>query len=126
MGFELGEDVLDPVDGEQDQRDGFAGHRHAVAEFAHQGFGRVRQRLETRQAEETAGALDGVDEAEDVAENFGVVRLLLETHELDVDHVEALVGFDQEFLEQVVHANSLRSGNAGHLTGSARASSVWL
>ncbi len=59
--------------------------------------------FEARQAEETAGALDGVDEAEDVAENFGVVGLLLETHELDVDHVEALVGLDQEFLEQVVH-----------------------
>jgi hypothetical protein len=25
------------------------------------------------------------------------------TNELDVDHVEALVGFDQEFLQQVVH-----------------------
>ena len=124
--FKLGENFLDPVDGEQHQRDGLAGHRHAVAEFAHQGFGGVRQRLQARQAEEAAGALDGVDEAEDVAENFGVVRLLLETHELDVDHVEALVGLDQEFLEQVVHRSSLRSGNAGRLTSSARAGAVWL
>ena len=63
----------------------------------------MRQRLEARQAEEAAGALDGVDEAENVGENFGVVGLLLETHELDVDHVEALVGLGQKFLEQVVH-----------------------
>ena len=111
--LELGENVLDAIDGEQDQRDRFAGHRHAVAEFAHQGFGGVRQRLEARQAEEAAGALDGVDEAEDVAENLGVVGLLLETHELDVDHVEALVGLDQEFPQQIVHCSSLRSGERG-------------
>ena len=34
---------------------------------------------------------------------FGVVRLLLETHELDVDDVEALVRLGQEFAQQVVH-----------------------
>ena len=66
-------------------------------------FGGVRQRFQARQTEESAGALDGVDEAENVVENLGVVRLLLETHELDVDHVEALVGLGQEFPEQVVH-----------------------
>ena len=111
--FKLGENVLDAVDGEQDERDGLAGDRHAVAEFAHQGFGRVRQRFQARQAEESAGALDGVDQPEDVAENFGVVGLLLETHELDVDHVEAFVGFDQELSQQVVHAAALARGNAG-------------
>ena len=103
MGFKLGEDLLDPVDGEQHQRHGLTGDRRAVAEFAHQAFRGMGQRLETRQAEKTAGAFDGMDEAEHVAENLGVVGLLLETNQLDVDHVEALVGFDQEFLEQVVH-----------------------
>ena len=34
---------------------------------------------------------------------FGVVRLLLEAHELDVDHVEALVRLGQELAQQVVH-----------------------
>ena len=108
--FELAEHVLDAVDGEQDQRDGLAGDRHAVAELAHQGFGGVRQRFQPRQAEEAAGALDGVDEAEDVVENLGVVRLLLETHELDVDHVEAFVRLGQELPQQVVHRSSLCSG----------------
>ncbi len=75
----------------------------AVAELAHQRFGGVRQRFEPRQAEEAAGALDGVDEAEDVVENLGVVRLLLEAHELDVDDVEAFVRLGQEFPQQVVH-----------------------
>ena len=104
--FKLGEDLLDPVDGEQHQRDGLAGDRRTVAEFAHQVFRRMGQRLKTRQTEKTAGALDGVDEAKHVAENLGIVGLLLETNELDVDHVEALVGFDQEFLEQVVHRST--------------------
>ena len=42
----------------------------AVAEFAHQGFGGVRQRLQPRQTEEAAGAFDGVDQTEDVAEDL--------------------------------------------------------
>jgi hypothetical protein len=74
----------------------------------------VRQRLEARQSEKAAGALDGVDEPEDIAENLGVVRVLLETHELDVDHVEALVGLDQEFLEKIIHCSSLCSGAPTH------------
>ena len=70
--------------------------------------------FEARQAEKAAGALDGVDEPENVAENLGVVGILLETHELDVDHVEALVGLDQEFLEKIIHCNSLCSGAPTH------------
>ncbi len=54
---------------------------------------------------------------------FGVVRLLLEAHELDVDDVEALVGLGQEFPQQVVHRNSLRPGGRwppGQLLSSKR------
>src|SRR5262249_13657457 len=97
------ENVLDPVDGGQDHRDGLAGHRHALAELAHQRLGGVRQRLEARQAEETAGPLDGMDEAENVVEDLGVIRILLEMHELDGDRVQALAGFGQKFTQQVVH-----------------------
>ena len=103
MGFKLGQDLLDPVDGEQHQRHGLTGDRRTVAEFTHQAFRGMGHRLQTRQTEKTTGAFDGMDEAEHVAENLGVIRLLLKTNELDVDHVEALVGFDQKFLEQVVH-----------------------
>ena len=54
-------------------------------------------------AEEAAGALDGVDEPENVVEDLGVVRVLLETHEFDVDDVETFVGLGHEFPQQVVH-----------------------
>jgi hypothetical protein len=101
--LELVEDLLDAVDGGEDERHGLAGHRHAVAEFAHQGLGRVRKRLESRQAEKSARALDGVDEAEDVVQDLAVVGFLLELHEFDVDRVQALAGFGEEFTQQVVH-----------------------
>ena len=90
---------------DEDQRDRFAGHRHAVAELAHQGLGGMRQRLEARQAEEAAGPLDGVDQAENVVENLRVVGFLLEANQLDVDGIEAFVRLGEEFPEQVVHGN---------------------
>ena len=93
---------------------GLTGDRRTVAEFTHQAFRGMGQRLQTRQTEKTTRAFDGMDEAEHVAENLGVVRLLLKTNELDVDHVEALVGFDQKFLGAGRPSpSSLRSGNAG-------------
>ena len=91
-----GENFLDAVDAGQDQRDRFSGHRHAVAEFAHQRLGGMRQRFKTRQAEEAAGALDGVNQPKDIIENLGVVRILLEPHQLIVDRIQALAGFRQE------------------------------
>src|SRR5581483_1693866 len=87
-------------------------HRHALPELAHQIFGGVSQRLKPWQSEKSAGALDGVDEAKNVVEDVGVVGILLETDQLDVDNVEAFVGLGEEFVQQVVHGNSLRPGNA--------------
>ena len=107
MRFDLVEDDLDAVDRGENERDGLGGDRHAVAELAHQRFGGVRQRFEPGQSEKAAGALDGMDEAKDVAEDFAVVRLLLEAHELGVDPVETLAGLGQELAQQVVHTNAL-------------------
>ena len=71
---------------DSDERDGLGGDRHAVAEFAHQGLGGMGERFEPRQPEKAAGALDGVNQAKNIAEDLAVVRLLLEAHELGVDH----------------------------------------
>ena len=127
LALELFENLLDAVDGGEDERDGFAGRRHAVAELAHQRFGGVRQRFQPRQAEKAAGALDGVDEAENVVEDLGVVGILLETHELDVDDVETLVRLGQEFPQQIVHEKRLRRQALARLplsVGSAASVSV--
>jgi hypothetical protein len=56
----------------------------------------VGERFQPRQAEEAAGALDGVYQAEDVIQNPGVVRVLLEPHQLIIDRVQALAGLGQE------------------------------
>jgi hypothetical protein len=68
----------------------------------------MRKRRESRQAKEAARTLDRVNQAENIAEDLGVVWFLFETHKLDVDHVEAFVSFGQEFAEQIVHGNGLR------------------
>ena len=90
--LEAGQDLLDAIDRGQDQRHGFGLDRHAVAEFAHQRFAGVGQRFQPRQPQEAAGALDGVDQAEDVIQDLRVARVLLEPHQLIVDRVQALVG----------------------------------
>ena len=54
-------------------------------------------------AEKAACALDGVDEPEDVGENFGVVGLALEAHQFDIDDVEALARLGEEFAQKIVH-----------------------
>ena len=77
-GFQAAENFLDAIDARQDQRNGFGPDRHAVAEFAHQRFAGVRQRFQPRQPEETASALDRVDQAEDIIQNLRVARVLLE------------------------------------------------
>lgn len=51
----------------------------------------------------SACCASGMDEPEDVIENLRVVRILLKTHELDVDHVETLVRLGDKFPQQVAH-----------------------
>ncbi len=107
-GFEAGQNLLDAVDRGQDQRHGFGSHRHAVTEFAHQGLAGMRQRLEPRQPEEAASALDGVHQAENVIQDLRVVRVLLELHQLVVDRIQALAALRQELAQQIVHETNLR------------------
>jgi len=111
-GFDLVEDDLDAVDGGENEGDRLGGDRHAVAELAHQRFGCVRQRFEPGQSEKPARALDGVDEAKDVAEDIGVIRLALEAHQLGVDPRETLAGLGQKLAQQVVHAQAPLSPSA--------------
>src|SRR3546814_276425 len=53
-----------------------------------------------------SGPLDRVHQAEDVAEQRLVVRVLLEPHQLDVEFREALVGLGQKFTQQIIHRHS--------------------
>jgi hypothetical protein len=81
----------------------------------------MRQRLQARQAEKAAGALDGVDEPEDVAQDRPVAGLTLEADELHVDNVEMLAGFGQKLAQQIVHLDSNPTPrNANGLRGEFR------
>ena len=113
-GLEPAENFLDAVDAAQDQRHRFGRDRHAVAEFAHQGLAGMRQRFEPRQAQEAAGSLDGVNQAEDVIQNLGVVRILLEPHQLIVDGVQAFAGLRQKLSQQIIH--EIRPSTHGRAT----------
>ena len=101
--LEIAEDLLEPVQRHQDQADGGAAHRHAVAELAHQRLGCMRQRFQARKAEEAARALDRVDEAENVPQDRLVVGVLLEADEFGVHRVEMLCALGQKLTQQVIH-----------------------
>jgi hypothetical protein len=103
MGLEPIEQHLDPVDSRENERDGIAGDRCAIAEIAHQGFGRMGEGFEPRQAEEPAGPFDGVDETKYIVENLGIVRVVLETNELDAHNVDAFIRLGQEIPQQLIH-----------------------
>ena len=83
--FKRLENDLDAVDGGENERDSLTRGRRAVAKPAHQRFGCMSERFEARQPKKPASAFDGMDQPEDVIENLRVVRILLKTHELDVD-----------------------------------------
>ena len=77
--------------------------RELRGQAAHQRLGRVRQRLEARQAEEPAGALDRMDEPEDVAEDLLVIRVLLEPNQLEIDRIEMFARFRKKLAQKIVH-----------------------
>ena len=104
--FEARQNLFNAVDRGQDQRHGFGLDRHAVAEFAHQRLAGVGEGFQPRQAQETAGALDGVDQPKDVIENLRVARVLLEPHQLIVDRIQALIGLRQELPQKIVHTST--------------------
>src|SRR6187551_2428389 len=108
VAFKRLENDLDAVDGGENERDSLTRGRRAVAKLAHQRFGCMCERFEARQPEKPASAFDAMDQPEDVIENLRVVRVLLKTHELDVDHVETLVRLGYKFPQQVVHKKRLR------------------
>jgi hypothetical protein len=66
-------------------------------------LGRMRELGEPVKANKSACPFDGVDQPEDGVEHLGIVGLLLETHELNVELIEPLAGFGHEFSQELVH-----------------------
>ena len=106
------QDLLDPVDRGQRQRHRVGGDGRALAEPADHRFRGVRQRLEARQAEEAAGALDGVHQPEDVGQHGLVVRLTLETDEFAVDTLDGVGRLGQELAQNSSIKKAPEAGQA--------------
>jgi len=93
------EDHLDPVDRGEDQRDRLrTDWQLAIADLAEHVLRRVRQRFQSRQADEAAGALDGVNQAENARDELGF-RVLLELDELDIERCQAFGALGQKFTQ---------------------------
>ena len=101
-------DLLDAIERLQDQRDAIRRDRQfPVAVAPEHILGRMRDRLQPRQAQEAAGALDGVDDAEDLRQGRLVLRRFFEPHQRHVERSQALMGLGQKVRDQVVHGHSV-------------------
>jgi hypothetical protein len=103
-GLEMGEDRFDAIHCAEDITDDGRLHREPrrtqCIEYV---LGRVGHPLETTQADEAAGALDGVDGPEDAIQQRGIFRVLLERYEIVVELGEIFVAFGEKIPKQVVH-----------------------
>jgi hypothetical protein len=59
-----------------------------------------------------------VDETENIIENLGVVGVLLEPNQFDVDDVETFVGLGHEIPQQLVHGHTPSSTEHGPVAAS--------
>ena len=74
-----------------------------IDQYGHQRLGGMRELGESRQAEKAASAFDRMHQPEDGVEHLGIVRVLLEADELDIELIETFVGLGKEFAQQLVH-----------------------
>lgn len=86
---------------EQGARDRRAPGQGGVAQEAEQVLPRVGHALQLRETEEAAGALDGVDPAEDAGQEDGVARVALQRQQIGIQRVDDLVALDEELLDDV-------------------------
>ncbi len=117
-GTDLPHDHLHAVDRLQDKRDdGRAGRQFLVADAGEHILRCVGHTLQPREAEETAGALYRVHEAEHQGQRLLVLRYLLQPNQGDVEVRQILVGLRQEIGKQIVHSDRPSARRDGILFG---------
>jgi hypothetical protein len=93
-------DFAEPVERGQQRRDhGGVERELAVADPAEKGLARMRDLFEPLEGKEAAAALDGVERAEDVADDPGVRGRLLQPHQFLIKQVKVLPRLHEEVLE---------------------------
>jgi len=102
-GLDGGQDLAQRVHQREQPVDNPAGDRRfAVAQPREQGFAGVCEALQTGKFQEAAGALHGVDRAEDSGDEGAVVELFLQRDEVSVELEEILVALDEEVADYLV------------------------
>ena len=74
----------------------------AIAQLAQKALGLMRDFLQRRKREETTGALNGVNRAEDAREQRRILRVLLQLDEFLIQRREILVTLDQKFANHIL------------------------
>ena len=98
----------------KDQGHGLAvGHQATIAEPAQHALAGMGQGFQPWQVKKAAGALDGVEHAENSIDQRRIVRRLLETDDIGVQERETLESLGQELLDEVVHAVRSVAGEDG-------------
>jgi hypothetical protein len=114
--FERLRQLADPVDdGENGADEAGIGGTAAGADLGEHVFRGVAELLESRQIEEAAIALHGVDEAEDLVEPCAVAGLALPGDDGAGQGLQHLARLGQKFVDQIVH-DSARSFPLGALS----------
>ncbi len=106
--LEFAQKIANAINAFENHRDRFGRYlQHTVAKFPEHVLARVRDFFQARQTEKTAGALDGVHQTKDIAENPIVARVLLELDQFDVEDREIFRRLGQKFIQQVIHSRTL-------------------
>jgi hypothetical protein len=77
--------------------------QRAVAQALEQVLARMRDRLEPTEAQEPAGALQRVQDPEDVVEDGAITRSVFEGDEVEVEPVEHFARLDEEVAHDALH-----------------------
>jgi hypothetical protein len=70
--------------------------------FCQQVLGRVRQAIQHWQIKKAGIAFDGVHDAKHAADEFVIIRVLFQRHQLALQAFQMLLRFDQKILHHVI------------------------
>ena len=91
------------VDGFQDQRyKGRIQFPLAIAQLAEQSLSLMGDLFQSRECEETTGALDGVDRAENACQTTGVIWAYLQLDQILIQAREILMAFDHKLTNDIL------------------------
>jgi hypothetical protein len=81
----------------------------AVAQARQQVFSDVRHFFQFAEAQESAGAFDGMNRAEHSRQRIQILRIVLQANQIAIKAVKVLITLDQKILDDLTVAHRRRS-----------------